>query len=236
MSRQAVILLGGRGTRLSALYPDRPKALVPVAGRPFIEWQMDFLHRGGIRNIHLAAGHMADAIEAWAGGQNDVGLTVSREPSPLGTAGAIKFVEPHLRSDPFLVINGDTLLPNANFQSLEKCHADFSNAWITILVAHMSESGRYGTVEFGADGTINAFREKASRSEGWINAGIYLVSKKVLQTIEPGRNVSIETDVFPALAEKKLLRACPCEGPLLDMGTPEGWTAMNDHLSRHPAG
>ena len=229
---QAVILAGGLGTRLRELYPDRPKALVPVNGRPFLAWQAEWLAAGGITDIHLATGHMSGAIVTWAG-QNLPGtirFTASEEPEPLGTGGGLKFVEEHIQSDPFYVLNGDSLLPNADFQSLENDFRESSNAWISIAVARIEEAGRYGTVEFDDNARLTAFREKASRSEGWINAGIYLMSKKTLGEIEPGRNLSMETDIFPALAEKGLIRAFKSEGPLLDMGTPDGLRAMEAHL------
>ncbi len=250
---QAVILCGGKGTRLSALYADRPKILVPVAGRPFLLWQLAWLARGGVTDVHLAAGHLAEVLDAWlaaqAGGQRSevsgfrfqvsglwLRCTLSTEPAPLGTGGGLKFVEPHLVSDPFLVLNGDSLMPRLAFQALEKQHAAFSKAWksagaATLAVTRIAEAGRYGTVEFDAVRRITAFREKASRSEGFINGGVYLMDRALLAALEPGKNISIETDTFPALAAAGRLQAVEFPQPLLDMGTPEGIRAMESFLA-----
>lgn len=258
---QAVILLGGKGTRLSALYPDRPKALVPVAGRPFIEWQLDWLARGGIDAVHLAAGHMADRLEAWlhqrdpspfvSGLPSSVfrfpsSLTLSREPEPRGTGGGLKYIEPHIASDPFLVLNGDSLLPNLDFRALLHQHTHFPTLGklappdfqclekrpaATLAVVRMTEAGRYGTVEFDDWHFIGAFREKAERKAGWVNGGVYAMDREVLASIPPDTNISIEHDTFPALVAARRLRAFPCAPPLHDMGTPEGLEAMERLLN-----
>lgn len=249
---QAIVLLGGQGTRLRALYPDRPKALVPVAGRPFIEWQIDWLRRGGITDVHLAAGHLAEQIEAWAATQDRV--TVSREEKPLGTAGALTAVPATRRAQPFWVINGDTLLPTLDFQRLENTHHHRSNDWkrtadcfqqlekagasssndwtITIAVTHIEEAGRYGTVIFDDAQRITAFREKAQRAAGWINGGVYLIDPQALETIPANTFCSLETDLFPTLLAGGRLGAFPTPSPLLDMGTPDGLAQMEAFLTR----
>ena len=231
MTLQAVILAGGLGTRLRELYPDRPKGLVPILGKPFLEWQIQWLERGGASRVHIAGGHMADKIADWARRLSHV--SVSAEPTPLGTAGGLKYVEPHLHSDPFLVLNGDSLLPRMDFQGLEKAHRDSSKP-VTIVVTHIEQAGRYGTVEFDSAGALTAFCEKANHDQGWINAGIYLVDRTLLAAIEPGRNLSLETDLFPALAAQRKIGVFKIDGPLLDMGTPDGIKVMEDWLAAHP--
>ncbi len=226
---QAVILAGGLGTRLRELYPDRPKGLVPILGKPFLEWQIEWLRRGGVEHVHVAAGHMAEKIAEWA--KRFPQVSVSTEPRPLGTAGGLKFVESHLESDPFLVLNGDSLMPELSFQSLEKRHANSSNVWTTIVVARIEEAGRYGTVEFDDAGGVTAFREKAERKAGWINGGVYLMSRRTLGLIEIGKSVSIETDLFPQMTARGELRAFKATGPMLDMGTPDGIRVMEAYLS-----
>ncbi|HBA82622.1 MAG TPA: hypothetical protein DCZ95_00880 [Verrucomicrobia bacterium] len=236
---QAIILLGGKGTRLQSLYPDRPKALVPIAGRPFIEWQIDWLRRGGVQDFHLAAGHLAETIERWAAPQKDYTVTVSREPTPLGTAGGLKFVEPFIRSDPFLVLNGDSLLPNLVFQSLENFGRNFPTIGKThspagIVVTRIEQAGRYGTVEFDETSRITAFLEKQDRQNGWVNGGLYVVPLRMLDRIAADRPVSMETDIFPELTRQGLVAAIPCPSPLLDMGTPDGIAAMEAFLRQQP--
>ncbi len=252
----AIILLGGKGTRIAALYGDRPKCLVPVAGKPFLQWQLEWLKRGGVRRVHLAAGHMADVLVKWLEAETPEGMeiTYSVEPEPRGTGGAIKYVEPWISGDTFFVLNGDSLTPALDFQSLEKAHRESSKGWkspamsapdqrlggslalptdslITIAVARIEKTGRYGTVEFDERDRATAFLEKADRESGWINTGIYCVSRKALAAIEADRNVSIETDIFPSLTERGQLGVLKVEPPMLDMGTPEGLAEMEAYLS-----
>jgi D-glycero-alpha-D-manno-heptose 1-phosphate guanylyltransferase len=228
----ALILCGGLGTRLRARFPDRPKSLAPVAGRPFLEWQLDWLARGGVTHAHLAAGHRADALARWAAAwRGPVRTTVSAEPAALGTGGGLRFAASFLPGDSFLVLNGDSLCPSLDFQQLEKSAADFSEDWKAVLaVAPIEEAGRYGTVEFESNGRITAFREKASRDAGWINAGVYLVRRALLDEIPAEGASSLETDLFPRLVAAGQLHAVPVAPPLLDMGTPEGLAAMETFL------
>ena len=232
---QAVILLGGKGTRIAAQFPDRPKCLVPVAGRPFLEWQFDWLKQNGVVRILLAAGHMADVLEKYLAARDPAGLEIvlSREPAPRGTGGALKFVEPLLASDPVLVVNGDSLTPNLDFSTLWKTGHGFFHAVEKkfprcgkILATPIENAGRYGTVEFDPDGFVTTFREKTERAAGFVNAGLYLLPREIVADIPADRAVSLETDVFPALAARRRLVAIPIPPPLLDMGTPDGLAAM----------
>lgn len=261
MGRQALILLGGKGTRLSALFPDVPKALAPVAGRPFMEWQFDWLRGNGFTDVHLAAGHLADVLAAWLRQHPPEGLrvTMSVEPKPLGTGGAIRFAGDFLTGERFFVLNGDSLAPRLDFGTLEARFLKSSKAWNfpekefqglelpgkkvpgsgsfagratgAIGVVQIERTGRYGTVEFDLDGRVGAFLEKADRESGWINTGVYVLDRAVLEDIPADVFVSIETDVFPRLCEEGRLLAVPCPPPLLDMGTPDGLEAMERHLA-----
>ena len=267
MIPQAVILLGGKGTRIAERYPDRPKCLVPVAGRPFLEWQLDWLKRNGVERILLAGGHKADILEAYLFARARDGLVVSlsREPRPLGTGGALKFVEKLLASDPLLVLNGDSLVPHLDLsrawsadegpvqpdrrRNPADASGEFSTPWTTfseffhamenffprcgkLFVAPIEDPGRYGTVESDGDHFVTAFREKAERTAGFVNAGLYLLPREIVAAIPADRPVSLETDVFPSLAAQKRLLALPCPPPLLDMGTPEGLAAMEAFLTK----
>lgn len=205
---------------------------------------------------------MAEVLRDWLKTEapEDMEITVSVEPSPLGTGGAIKFAESWIRSDPFFVLNGDSLAPGLDFQTLEKEHLNGGQRTedrgqrtevgdqeaggrsryairstqydITLAIAQIEKTGRYGTVEFDEQNRVTAFLEKAERENGWINTGVYCISRRALEAIEPNKNISIETDIFPALALAGQLRVFRASPPLLDMGTPEGLAAMKAFLTR----
>ena len=233
-TQKAVILLGGKGTRLSGLFPDLPKALVPVAGRPFLAWQLDWLFSRGFSTVLLAAGYMGDKIREWVRQQsfNDR-VSVSIEPEPLGTGGALKYLAATIGKNLFLTLNGDSLLPKLDYQQMEETHRK-SGALATIAVTSIEDSGRYGAVLFDNKGKIIRFEEKKSSDAGWINAGIYLFEPAVLSAINPNKNVSIENEVFPSLAAEGKLFVFQAKPPLLDMGTPEGLKNMEKSIQGHP--
>ncbi len=232
-SPTAIILVGGLGTRLRALYPDRPKALVPVSGRPFMAWMLDWLRAHGIARAHLAAGHLAGMIVNWINEQNNPLLTASQEPKPLGTGGGLLYALQHVADAELLVLNGDSFLPNLDLCDwlAQPLAPDVAGE---LAITRIEAPGRYGTVEFDAQHTITAFLEKADRPAGWVNGGVYRLRRSALAPWPADTAVSLETEVFPALAKTGALRAHQTPQPLLDMGTPEGIENMTRWLNEHP--
>ncbi|MFC1497435.1 sugar phosphate nucleotidyltransferase [Verrucomicrobiota bacterium] len=232
---QAIILTGGKGTRLQHIYPDVPKALVPVNGKPFIQWQIEWLKQYDMTDIHLALGHKSKAILEWLGEKPfpDINITTSIEPEPLGTAGGLNFALQSVNKEIFMTLNGDTLLPNLNLKDLITDHLESTLA-VTIVTIKTKEADRFGTIEVDSNNIIKSFHEKVPSSNAWINGGIYIFSSSALEHLEPWPQGSLETDVFPRMCAHKILRAFPCKGPLLDMGTPEGLSETGQFLIDDP--
>ncbi|MCF7837392.1 MAG: NTP transferase domain-containing protein [Candidatus Marinimicrobia bacterium] len=227
---QAVILCGGRGTRLAALYPDCPKALAPISGRPFLAWQLDWLARGGCDRIHLAAGHRAAQIADWLAGQPPGrAVTISREPRPLDTAGALAQCASWLTDELVVVCNGDSLLPRLDWPAFLTTGIPRA-ADARLVLAPVAGASRYGAVHCDAADRITAFGEKTARAAGWVNGGVYLLRKKLIETWPADEPLSLERQVFPALAAAGRLYAHRAPPPLLDMGTPDGCAALEQWL------
>jgi mannose-1-phosphate guanylyltransferase len=233
---QAIILAGGQGTRLREMYPDRPKALVPVLNQPFITWQLKWLASAGIHAVHIAAGHMASAIRDWipSNAPKNMTVTLSEEPSPLGTAGGLKHIENLIQTNPFVVVNGDSLLPNLDWHEFMETHR-LSSAAVTMAVTRVEEAGRYGTVEFDDSNLVTSFLEKAERKSGWINGGLYIMNGETMRHIAPNQAFSLEKDVFPVMSWLRTLQVFKAAGPILDMGTPDGIRQMEAFLSARGA-
>lgn len=224
----AVILCGGLGTRLRGVVDDRPKVLAPVAGEPFLGYLLDHLQGQGLSDIVLSTGHLGERVEDYAGNGDRWGVRVQciREPEPLGTGGALRFVADVLNlQEPFLVLNGDTFFAGALSQLVD-FHAAHPDAQATLALVEVAEAERYGTVQINHEtGTVTAFLEKQPGRHGaaWINAGAYVLESSLLSSIPPGRNVSLERDVFPRWIGRGLY-ACPFpEATFLDIGTPEDY-------------
>ena len=241
----AILLLGGLGTRIAPLFPGIPKALVPVNGRPFLEIQLLWLRRSGFSRVLLAAGHLADHLQAWLDAPRppdlaDLDIALSREPAPLGTAGALLHALPALPpSTPAVcVFNGDSLAPRFHFAlpPLSPSHSSHPSHPPTLYVTPVPDVSRYGSVRFDpATGRVLAFAEKSpDRVPGHVNAGIYLLPLSLLRDAPSRRPLSLENDLFPEWTRLSLLRAVPIPEPLLDMGTPEGYALTSEFLKKEP--
>lgn len=232
---KVVILAGGLGTRLRPLFPDQPKVLVPVDGKPFLEHQLFMLAAQGFTDFILCVGYLAKNIQAYFQDGSLWGWKIGYavEQQLMGTAGAILNAAPYLE-ETFLVLNGDTYLAT-DYQHLVKTHWEQNhrkNILATLALVKSEDSRAYGSVQLAADGQISAFHEKNEQIKGqpWINAGAYVMQPGILSHIPPGQPVSLEREVFPALAGKYLY-SCPVAGTLVDMGTPQGYQTLSDILS-----
>ena len=234
MIRQAAILVGGRGTRLGALTQSMPKPMAPVAGRPFLDWQVEEVARHGFDRITLLAGYMAGQIIERYDGRSLRGaaLEVLVEPEPLGTAGALRLFRDRL--DPhFLLLNGDTMFP-INLLDLPLQAGD---AVATLGLRRTAPGGRYGTVELAGDGAVRGFLARSPERDGPINGGIYALDRRVVDWIGAGQ-VSLESDVFPRLADAGLLRGALYDSPFIDIGIPEDLARAQHEIpamARRPA-
>jgi D-glycero-alpha-D-manno-heptose 1-phosphate guanylyltransferase len=221
---QAVVLVGGLGSRLRPTVADRPKALAIVGGRPFLDWLLLALRGQGVRRIVLATGHLAEAFDPHLAGWRSLGLEVelSREASPLGTGGAARLALDRVEAERVLVLNGDSFCPF----DLARLAAPPA-----LWLVEVEDASRFGSVELEADGRVRSFREKVDAvGPGLINAGVYLFDRADVAAIPPGRAVSLEREVLPGLVERGL-RGVVGSGPFVDIGTPESY-ATADRLFR----
>jgi D-glycero-alpha-D-manno-heptose 1-phosphate guanylyltransferase len=218
----AVILAGGLGTRLQKVLPDRPKVLAPVHGRPFLTYILDLLEQAGGRQVVLCTGFGARQVrEALGDSYNSLSLAYSEEPQPLGTGGALRLALECGVSDPVLALNGDSFI-RADLKDFYRWFATVG-AGAGMILTRVKAPGRFGKVQFREDGLICHFDEKNSTpGPGWINTGVYLLTRQVLCTISPGRPYSLEQELFPQLAGRNLY-GYPCRGEFIDIGTPESW-------------
>ncbi len=223
----AVILAGGKGTRLSSVVADRAKPLADVAGRPFVTRLFDQLLQAGVREAILCTGHLGQGVRAQLGSRyGDLALTYSQEDEPLGTGGAARLGGAQALAGTAVVMNGDAYC-DVDLRELLAEHAALA-ASATILVTHMANTERYGRVEVDADGAVAAFREKqAGAGPGWINAGVYVVATSRLLEMPEGRAVSLEREVFPSWIGAGF-RAHQRHAAFLDIGTPESYAAAED--------
>jgi dTDP-glucose pyrophosphorylase/histidinol phosphatase-like enzyme len=226
--RQAVILAGGKGTRLGAITRTVPKPMLPIAGgRPFLDYLLEMIERHGYQDILLLAGYLGEALEAAYGGRRTGGATIRvlREPVPLGTAGALTVAREAL--DPrFLMMNGDAFF-DINLRALEQdSHQD--GAMATLALRSVPDAARYGRV-IEERGRVVAFLEKDSSQPGpgVINGGVYVLNREILDLVRD-LPCSLEQDVFPTLVQRGQIRGREFDGYFLDIGLPE--TLEQGHL------
>ena len=219
---QALILVGGHGTRLRPITLTLAKPIVPLVDRPFLRYMIDWLGRHGVDDIVMACGFRPDDIREVLGDGIPGGprLRYVEEPEPRGTAGAIKFAE-DLLEDRFFALNGD-VLTDLDLTALLDQH-EASDARATLALHPVEDPANYGLVRHRPDGEITGFVEKPDPADidtDEISAGAYVLEKSILELVPPGMDVSIERSVFPALVGKGLY-SHRLEGYWTDIGTPE---------------
>ncbi len=228
----AVILSGGKGTRLSPVLGGRPKVLAPVAGRPFLCWMLSWLHHLGVSHVVLCTGHGADEVDSFLEDPTvrALGLEIDcvRDPMPLGTGGALRNALTATRSARLLALNGDSYCRFDQGALIERHRATGARA--TLLLTTERDTSRFGSVELDDAGWIRAFNEKgASREAGLINAGVYLLERDAVESIPTRREISLEREVFPEWIGHGLL-GFVSEGPFIDIGTPQSYAEASTRI------
>ncbi len=232
---QAVILVGGEGTRLRPLTCNTPKAIVPILNRPFLEHLLRYLEKHGVRDVILAMGYLPDPIQSCLGdgAQLGVHMTYLVEESPLGTAGAVKNAESFL-DGPFIVFNGD-ILTDIDLTAMLRRHQEIEPK-ASIALTPVDNPTIYGVVETDARGMVKNFVEKP----GWdkvttnmINAGIYILEPEVLAHIPASSPTMFENYLFPLLLEMgEPIFGYPSDAYWIDIGTPEKYLKVHHDLLR----
>jgi mannose-1-phosphate guanylyltransferase len=220
---QAVILVGGQGTRLRPLTSNIPKPIVTLVDRPFISFMLEWLRRHGIEEVIISCGFLADSVRAVLGDGSAAGVRLHfiEEPEPRGTAGALKLAEPMLE-ERFLMLNGDVLTDID--LSAQIAQHEATGATGTLALVPVPDPSAYGLVLLDDDRAVEAFIEKPSPEQqvttNLISAGAYVLERSVLDLVPPDRNVSIEREVWPRLVGSGLY-GFPSDSYWLDIGTPE---------------
>lgn len=227
----AYVIAGGLGTRIQPVLRDTPKLLASVAGRPYVQQLLHWLRGFGVRRVVFGLGHRAQSIVDHLRDHPVPGMELQFiiEPSPLGTAGALRLARKQLRSDPVLVMNGDGIV-ECDLNGLFEFH-QARRPTGTVVVAAVEDGRAYGRVEVEGD-MITSFREKDARQTGFalVNAGVYMLGASLLDQVFAGEARSLESEVFSRLAPGALA-AYRARGTFIDIGTPESLALANEVMS-----
>jgi mannose-1-phosphate guanylyltransferase len=230
---EAILLVGGQGTRLRPLTLTTPKPMLPLAGIPLVIHQLVRAREAGFDHVVLATSYRADMFEEQCGDGGPLGLalTYAVEAQPLGTGGAVRNAASHLTGPgPVVVLNGD-VLGGLDLRALVAHHRR-SRADVTLHVRQVEDPRAYGVVTIRPNGRVSGFAEKSDRPAGRdINAGTYVFSRPVLMSIPAGRVVSLERETFPALVRAGArVVGFGDDTYWLDIGTPASYVRGNCDL------
>ncbi len=219
---QAVILVGGEGTRLRPLTSTVPKPVVPLVDRPFISFMLEWLKQHGVDDVIMSCGFLATSVRNVLGDGSGLGIRLRfvEEPDPRGTAGALKFAESML-DERFLMLNGD-VLTDIDLTAQIAQH-DATGAKATLALVPVADPSAYGLVHLNEDRSVRDFVEKPSPDAidtNLISAGAYVLNREILALVPADRNVSIEREVWPLLVGAGLY-GFESQSYWLDIGSPE---------------
>ncbi len=228
---ELIVLAGGKGTRLKSVTGDVPKPLVPIQGRPFLEHQLEYWMKQGIRRAVLALGYRAELFEQHFGprfGELELAYSVERE--PLGTGGALAMAAAELRADGcFAVCNGDTFI-DLDLGEMARMH-ERAGAVMSMALAGVAQNTRYGEVELDG-GRVVGFREKSgSAGRAYVNAGFYLIERSAFSGLSERGAFSWETAVMPRLVRENIVQGFTGVRRFLDIGIPEDFARAGEFLA-----
>ncbi len=232
--REAIILAGGLGTRLSKVVTDRPKPMADIAGRPFLEWQLLALAEQGVTHVVLAVSHMRDLIKHHFGKRfANVDISYSVEEQPLGTGGAIVQALQVTRSEVVFALNGDSIsgYPLAAMEQVLTSRAS-ERFELCIGVTHLNDASRYGSVLWNSDSNrqVSGFTEKGQQGPGWISVGLYLLRRDCAFLPAAGQRASFEVDVLQKCVPLGQTCAVDCGSTFLDIGVPEDYQRAQTYI------
>ncbi len=230
----AVILVGGKGTRLRPLTVNTPKPMLPTAGFPFLKHLLARIRAAGITHVVLGTSFKAEVFEEYFGDGSELGLEIEYvvEDKPLGTGGGIRNVYDRLRHDTAIVFNGE-VLSGADLGSILDTHRE-KEADLTMHLVRVANPRAFGCVPTDDEGRVEAFLEKTEDPPtDQINAGCYVFNKELIASIPEGRVVSVERETFPQLLEEgKRVYGHVDTSYWRDMGTPEDFVRGSGDLVR----
>lgn len=227
---QAIILAGGYGTRLRSIVSDMPKCMALIMGKPFLEYQIQFLINQGLTDFIICSGYKHEHISKYFGDGSilSANITYSVEKEQLGTGGAIKNAL-HLLESNFLVLNGDTIC-NLSYDSFMNFHYK-KKAHISMVLTKVKNNSRYGTVITSDSDNIISFTEKVSdSSDFFINAGIYLIKKNSINWEKLPIKFSLEKELFPTLLSEGRFFGFKSNDYFIDIGIPEDFMRLQEEI------
>ncbi|HXF67609.1 MAG TPA: nucleotidyltransferase family protein [Burkholderiales bacterium] len=234
---EAIVLAGGLGTRLRSAVPELPKPMAPVAGRPFLEYLLDYWIGQGVTRFILSVGYRQQALrEHFGGAYRAAGIAYAGEEQPLGTGGGLRLACGLLAGPgPFLVLNGDTYfeVPLEQLVRFHRAH----RAEATLALFRSPQHGRYGAVRLGEQGEILCLESAGGKAGGLANGGVYLMERGLPEggPWHPGSALSLEDDILPhALAGGRRICGMVCAGRFLDIGLPEDYARAARMLAGEP--
>ncbi|MFM9944517.1 MAG: nucleotidyltransferase family protein [Bacteroidia bacterium] len=224
-----LILAGGFGTRLQSVVKDVPKPMAPVAGKPFLEWLLNYLEFLKPNKIILSTGYKHETIAGYFGNNfKNIPIDYSVETDPLGTGGAIKRAFNFVESQNFLVLNGDTFLQIDHLNFLN--YHIKSKALFSMALKPLKNPTRYGTVETSGE-SIKKFNEKnPDLSQGLINTGVYLMNKMIISHFPLQEKFSFETNFMELKTGEIEMKGFITDDYFIDIGIPEDYKKANDEF------
>lgn len=234
LAAEAIVLVGGQGTRLRPLTLSAPKPMLPTAGVPFLTHLLARIAEAGIQRVLLSTAYKAEVFSDHFGDGSELGLKIDYvfESEPLGTGGGIRNVLDRIESDNVMVFNGD-VLSGTDLRAVYQTHVDQS-ADVTLHLVRVSDPRAFGCVPTDFDGRVTAFLEKTEDPPtDQINAGCYVFKREIIERIPSGRSVSVEREVFPGLLrDGSRVFAHVDTAYWRDMGTPDDFVQGSADLVR----